>query len=446
MAQAPDLDTLKRDAARGIAAAQYNLGVWHLQQHGDDADYEAARRTLEASADQGFAPAMSALGYMLLRGQGVGYDPSAAGDLFLRAAEAGFAEARYRLGEMYGAGYGRQQDPAAARDCFRQAAEAGHPGAMCQFGYGLSHGIGGDPDPVRATAWYGRAAKAGDPRALCAIGWRHEQGHTLSADPIRALASYMAAAAAGYPGGAMAANRLAPQLDDADIASAQAMSRQPVPPETPRECLINPAEAAPRVLAWQPRCFLFPDILSQEECFHLIAMARPFLRTARVLDRQTGERVVDDARRASSARMLDPLRDMVVWNIEQRLARYAMLPPENAEPITILHYAPGDEYRPHRDYYDPRAPGSRVGLDQGGQRVATFLVYLNEVEAGGETCFPEVGLTVPPATGCGLLFFNCDPEGEPDVRTLHAGAPVERGEKWLLSRWIRAGTYPVTAG
>jgi len=446
MAQAPDLETLKRDAGRGIAAAQYNLGVWYLQQHGADADHEAARRTLEAAAEQGFAPAMSALGYMLLRGQGIGYDPSAAGDLFLRAAEAGFPEARYRLGEMYGAGYGRQQDPGAASDCFRQAADAGHPVAMCQYAYCLSQGMGGDPDPLQATVWYGRAAAAGEPRALCAIGWRHEHGHTLSADPIRALASYMAAAAAGYPGGSMAANRLAPHLDDEHIAHAQAMSKQPIRPDAPHESLIKSGPAAPRVAAWQPRCFLFPDLLSQEECFHLIAMARPFLRPARVLDRQTGERVVDQARRASSARMLDPLRDLVVWNIEQRLARYAMLPPENAEPITILHYGPGDEYRPHRDYYDPRAPGSRVGLDQGGQRVATFLVYLNDVEAGGETCFPEVDLTIPPATGCGLLFFNCDPDGAPDASTLHAGAPVERGEKWLLSRWIRAGAYPVTAG
>lgn len=446
MAQAPDLDTLKRDAARGIAPAQYNLGVWHLQQHGMEADYEAARVNLEAAAEQGFAPAMSALGYMLLRAQGVGYDPHAAAELFLRAAEAGFPEARYRLGEMYGAGYGRPQDAESARDCFRQAAEAGHTGAMCQLAYCHSHGIGGDRDPVAATRWYGRAATAGEPRALCSIGWRHENGDTLSEDPVRALAHYMRAAAAGYPGGSMAADRLALILDEDRIALAQRQSRKPLEPETPGESNGRSADGSPRVASWGPRCFLFPGFLSQEECFHLIGVAKPFLRAAQVLDRRTGERVLDQARRASSARMLDPLRDLVVWNIEQRLARSAMLPPENAEPITVLFYGPGDEYRPHRDYYDPRLPGSQVGLDQGGQRLATFLVYLNDVEAGGETLFPEAGLSFPPQMGCGLLFFNCGPDGEPDTRTLHAGAPVERGEKWLLSRWIRAGAYPLSAG
>jgi prolyl 4-hydroxylase len=446
MDQAPDLEQLKRDAARGIAPAQYNLGVWYLQQHGPGADYEAARVTLEAAADQGFAPAMSALGYMLLRAQGFEYDPDAAAGFFQRAAEAGFAEARYRLGEMYGAGYGRPQDSESARQCFRLAAEAGHPGAMCQLAYCYGHGLGGDRDPVAATRWYGQAALAGEPRGLCAIGWRHESGDTLTRDPVRALALYLRAAAGGYPGASMAAVRLEASLDEDVVAAARSRSREPVRLETPHDARADSGQASPRVAAWRPRCFLFPGLLSQEECFHLIGIAKPFLRAAHVLNRHTGERVVDQARRASSTRMLDPLRDMVVWNLEQRLARLAMLPPQNAEPITVLFYGPGDEYRPHRDYYDPRLPGSRVGLDQGGQRVATFLVYLNEVEAGGETLFPEAGLSFPPQTGCGLLFFNCGPDGQPDPLTLHAGAPVERGEKWLLSRWIRAGAYPIGAG
>ena len=446
MEPVPDLKTLKRNAARGIADAQYKLGVWYLRQHGPDTDNDEARHALEAAADQGFAPAMSALAYMLLRAQGAAYDPDGAADLFERAADAGFAEARYRLGEMCAIGSGREQNLEAAREQFRQAAEAGHASAMCQYAYCLSEGLGGPGDPLQATHWYAQAAMAGEPRALCCIGWRYESGHTLEADPVRALACYMRAAAAAYPGGAIAANRLAVTLDDASIARAQLQSDKTVDIEPARETGQGPRCGAPQVLSWRPRCVLFEDFLSQDECLHLISVAKPFLRVAKVLNRSTGERVLDPARRARSARMLDPLRDLVVWNVEQRLAQYAMLPPQNAEPITLLFYAKGDEYRPHLDYYDPRAPGSRIGLEQGGQRVATFLVYLNEVEAGGETLFPDAGISVPPVAGCGLLFFNCAADGQPDPSSLHAGAPVESGEKWLLSSWIRSGVYPLNQG
>ena len=165
-----------------------------------------------------------------------------------------------------------------------------------------------------------------------------------------------------------------------------------------------------------------------------------------VLSRRTGERVHAEARRSRNARLIDPLRDAVVAHIEDRLARCSLLPPENAEPITVLCYGPGDEYRPHSDYYDPRHPGSATGLRMGGQRVATFLAYLNDVAAGGDTAFPRIDLAVAPERGSGLLFFNCLPDGAPDPQTLHAGTPVEEGEKWLLSRWIRAGVYSSADG
>jgi prolyl 4-hydroxylase len=160
-----------------------------------------------------------------------------------------------------------------------------------------------------------------------------------------------------------------------------------------------------------------------------------------VLDRQTGERSIDRARRAHTARLMDPLRDVVVWQLEQRLAGLALLPAVNAEPFTIIRYGPGDEYRPHADYYDPDDPGSRIGLDQGGQRVATFLAYLNRPGGGGATAFPRCGVTVPAEPGTGVLFFNCHPDGTPDRNTLHAGEPVTSGEKWLASRWIRTDRF-----
>lgn len=118
-----------------------------------------------------------------------------------------------------------------------------------------------------------------------------------------------------------------------------------------------------------------------------------------------------------------------------------MLPVENGEPFTILRYGIGDEYKAHRDYYEPTSKGHASGLDLGGQRLATFLVFLNDVEEGGSTDFPDAGLSVAPEPGLGLLFFNCGPDGQPDPLTLHAGTPVVKGEKWLASRWMRTGPY-----
>jgi len=444
--QQPDLDTLRRDAQRGIAAAQYNLGVWHLRQKAANADHDAAHDAFQAAADQDFAPAVSALGYMYLRAQGVEYDAGRAAGLFARAADLGFTEARYRLGEMRAAGYGLEQEPKAARQAFQLAAEQGHPAAMTQMAYCLVHGIGGAANPVEATRWYGVAAQNNEPRAMCALGWRYEHGHTLERDPTQALACYLRAGAVGYYGGVIAGNRLALTLEDSQIAQAQIRSQSPPSVEVPVDTGPPPGIGEPHIVSWRPRCITFRDFLNQEECLHLISVARPFVRPSQVLMRATGERTVHPARRSSNARLIDPLRDLVVWNIEQRLARYAMLPAANGEPITILRYGPGDEYRPHADYYHPDDEGAQVGLRQGGQRVATFLVYLNPVESGGSTDFPDADLNIPPQPGTGLLFFNCLPDGAPDPLSVHAGTPVVSGEKWLLSRWIRTGTYPLSAG
>jgi prolyl 4-hydroxylase len=442
----PDLDTLRRDAQHGVPAAQYNLGVWHLTQKRPDADLEAARAAFQAAADQDFAPAVSALGYLYLRAQGVDYDAERAAALFDRAAALGFVEARYRLAEMRAAGYGLAQDIEAARQTFQLAAEEAHPAAMTQLAYCLMNGLGCAADFVAATRWYKAAAEKNEPRAYCALGWRLESGHTLSRDPVRALACYLRAGALGYYGGAIAGNRLAQTLDESQLAAAQILSQSPIETGAPVETGPPGTIGPPHIVSWRPRCFTFRDFLTQEECLHLISIARPFVRPSQVLMRATGERKVHPARRSSNARLVDPLRDLVVWNIEQRLARYAMLPTANGEPLTILRYGPGDEYRPHTDYYHPDDEGAHVGLSQGGQRVATFLVFLNDVEAGGATDFPDAGLSVAPHPGTGLLFFNCLPDGSPDTLSVHAGTPVRRGEKWLLSRWIRTGTYPLSAG
>ncbi len=448
MQEAPDLETLERDAANGIAGAQYNLGVWHLQHPPQERDVDAARTAFEAAAEQGFAPALAALGYMYLRAQGVEYDAEKAANLFDQAAQAGYAEAIYRRGELQAVGCGTDTDQDGARADFELAASKGHPGAITQLAWCLTRGIGGDPDPVKATSLYGKAAVAGDPRAQCCIAWRYETGHCLPQSEAAAFDWYVRAATMGYKAAILAADRLAANLPADTVEEARRRAAQPPPKidEPGPYVQSGTPTTGPQLVSWSPRVFTFPDFLSQDECFHLIGMARPFLRRAMVLNRDTGQQVIGEARRSRNTRMLDPLRDIVVWDIEQRLARFAMLPVENAEPITIIYYGIGDEYETHSDYYPPEDPGSKTGLDKGGQRVATFLTYLNAVEEGGETVFPKADLSIPPTPGMGLLWFNTRPDTTPDEKTLHAGLPVAKGEKWLLSRWIRESEYPMSNG
>jgi prolyl 4-hydroxylase len=116
-------------------------------------------------------------------------------------------------------------------------------------------------------------------------------------------------------------------------------------------------------------------------------------------------------------------------------------PIENGEGLQILHYCTGDEYAPHYDYFPPDDAGSVPHLSQGGQRVASLIIYLNDVEEGGATVFPRLGLTVGPKKGAAVYFEYCNSLGQVDPQTLHGGLPVRKGEKWIATKWMRQRRY-----
>lgn len=112
-------------------------------------------------------------------------------------------------------------------------------------------------------------------------------------------------------------------------------------------------------------------------------------------------------------------------------------PLENGEGIQILNYGTSGEYRPHFDYFPPQRAGSARPLTEGGQRVATLIMYLNDVEEGGQTIFPDIGLAVSPCKGNAVYFSYFNSLGQIDPLTLHGGAPVIQGEKWIATKWMR---------
>ena len=130
--------------------------------------------------------------------------------------------------------------------------------------------------------------------------------------------------------------------------------------------------------------------------------------------------------------------DVVVAVIRARIAAAANIPVAVFEPPQVMHYAVGEEFRPHHDFLDPTQSGHTDELARFGQRIATFLIYLNGDYEGGETVFPRAGLRHKGGRGDALLFANVDAASRaPDPLTLHAGAPPTRVEKWIFSQWIR---------
>ena len=135
--------------------------------------------------------------------------------------------------------------------------------------------------------------------------------------------------------------------------------------------------------------------------------------------------------------MLRRSENALVERIERRLAALAQWPVERTEGLQVLRYGVDEEYRAHFDWMSPNGPAPRRHLEYGGQRLATFVLYLNKVESGGGTSFPAIGLEIVPRKGGALFFLNTDSRYIPDRFTMHAGRPVIKGVKFIANKWLR---------
>lgn len=195
-------------------------------------------------------------------------------------------------------------------------------------------------------------------------------------------------------------------------------------------------------LSESPRIMLVHNFLSDEECEYFIREATPNLERAVVVDPDgdQSEGLVVDQRTSDGAYFLN-FEDPILHRVEKRIARLTKTPIDNGEPMQVLRYKEGGEFKPHYDYFDTTTAGGQECANVGGQRYATLVMYLNTPAKGGETVFPEAGISVVPKKRDALLFYNCLPEGNTDPMTLHGGAPVVEGEKWIVNKWIRMEKY-----
>lgn len=185
-----------------------------------------------------------------------------------------------------------------------------------------------------------------------------------------------------------------------------------------------------------PSITRFERLFSTEECAWLAAAAAPMLEPAVVVDPGSGRQVRDPVRVCDSAGFTWPLENPAIHALNRRLAAASRTAVLQGEPLQVLRYRPGGEYRPHFD----AIPGFA------NPRTMTMLVWLNEDYAGGETHFPTPGVKLKGRTGDAILFRNTGADGRRDPAAGHAGLPVTAGEKLIASRWIRERRFEMPLG
>lgn len=192
-----------------------------------------------------------------------------------------------------------------------------------------------------------------------------------------------------------------------------------------------------RILNINPLVLTVDGFLSAAECTGLISAAQGRLQRATVTDGATGS---VSENRTNSHCALDPRDSKLVLQLLMKLGMVLRIPMDRAEGPIALHYATAEEFKPHSDGIQMSADAERLAAfdRDGGQRLFSTIVYLNDVESGGGTGFPELGLSVEPEPGRLLIFANTL-AGSRDVTNLsiHAGEPVTSGEKWSAITWWR---------
>ena len=287
-----------------------------------------------------------------------------------RLAGEGDAGALLMLAKWYRAGRPVPRDLSRARDLYRRAGEVGAlEGASAHIAF-TAMGVGGPRDWPGALALLQRLAEK-EPSAARQL----------------ALVETMA---------------LTPEGDPEAVPEAEPLSESPY-------------------------IARFPGLFSAAECRYLAEAAAPVFVAARTIDEKTGNQFLNPIRTSETAGFPWMAENPAIHALNRRIAAISGTDAMQGEPLQVLRYSVGQEYKPHFD--------AVPGMDN--QRVLTVLVYLNEDFEGGETRFLDLDLTIRARAGDALLFSNVGEDGRPNPRTMHAGLPVTRGAKLLASRWIR---------
>lgn len=176
----------------------------------------------------------------------------------------------------------------------------------------------------------------------------------------------------------------------------------------------------------EPLIVVLGNVLSNDECDELIRLSKDKLNRSKIgATREVNEQ------RTSSGMFFEDSENKLIATIEKRVSAIMNIPTEHGEGIQILQYAPGQEYKAHYDFF------SSTSKLVNNNRISTLVMYLNDVEQGGETYFPKLHLSVSPKKGMAVYFEYFYTNENLNELTLHGGAPVIAGEKWVATQWMR---------
>ncbi|WP_428407813.1 2OG-Fe(II) oxygenase [Hyphococcus sp.] len=420
MTPTSSLDQLKSSAEAGDARAQYMLAA---QLSGAGAKDEA-ERWLNASAAQGFGDALYTLATRELHDSGL----EEAAKKLRRAADNGSALAQRLLGVLYAMGLGVERDWREAVRLVSEAAKAGMAPAMRELAMLL---FAADPNDEDGASLIALSAPRDPVAGAVAVRRFGETRRHADADAAKAHLDLLERAQ--YPH--------ATSLRTAFASADGSQNFQPLSPHWERIAEKLGEEPAPpspeaEVLCDAPPARVFRGAFTPEECEYVIASAARLLAPSMIADPRTGASIQDPYRTSLTAILALVDLDLALVMVNRRLAALAGRPPETAECLGVLFYAPGKEYRPHCDWLPPGPE-----LDRGGQRAATGLLYLNQDYEGGETRFILPDLAFKGRMGDVLVFENLKKNGDPDPDSRHAGLAVRSGGKWIGSTWFREKNY-----
>ncbi|WP_417899335.1 2OG-Fe(II) oxygenase [Bacillus haimaensis] len=180
----------------------------------------------------------------------------------------------------------------------------------------------------------------------------------------------------------------------------------------------------------EPLIVVLGNVLSDKECDELIIQSKDRMQRSKI----GNAREVDELRTSSSMFFQEGENDIIA-RIEKRTSQIMNIPVEHGEGLQVLNYKIGQEYKAHFDFF------SSASRPVNNPRVSTLVMYLNDVEEGGETYFPKLNFSVSPKKGMAVYFEYFYDNHHLNELTLHGGSPIIKGEKWAATQWMRRKRY-----
>jgi hypothetical protein len=330
-------------------------------------------------------------------------------------------------------------DHARALSLLAEASRLGDVDAMTRLGKRLLVGLNAPDRPQDGTDLIISAANAGGAEAAAQLAVLAAIGMFVKQSWGTALAALTFAAERGW---APAQRQLRILAADRDLASSATgrVTELGVWRQLAATVDVNDwhSPSPGTTLSESPLVRRFPGLVSDEVCAWLIDNARGRLVRASVYSQATRTEKISETRTNTWAMFNVVHADLVSLLVQARMAANTGIPLRHLEPLSVLHYAVGEQITEHYDFVDPlKTPSYERELAENGQRMLTFLIYLNDDYRGGKTEMPDLGISHQGRKGEGLFFVNALPNGDPDRRTVHAGRPPTSGEKWIVSQFMR---------